>query len=472
MPSERRLTRRGLLAAGAVGGVAVASGSLLTRRRSRRGRVVVVGAGLAGLAAAYELRRAGFEVVVLEARDRVGGRVHTVRFPNGQHAEAGGEYVDAIHTTMRRYARHFGLRLEDVRLQGTDLPGAAYLQGHRRRFGAVFNRDVWAEADRFDGRMGALAANLSASDPRGAALDRRSAADLLDESGLGSLARTLIAHDYIRDDFTVEPSELSALFVAQGYKLTENLSDSGTEAFRIRGGNDQLPRRVAHALGGAIHLRAPVTRVVARSEGVRVEAGSDGVDADHCVIATPLPPLRQVDFVPALPAALAEAVAGLQYGIGTKTLAQYATRFWRKQGFDGDTLTDLPISTTWEATDGQPGRAGVLLVYTMGAPGAAFTSLPAARRIDAVATELDRIYPGSRAELRGAQTVAWAREPYTGGTYTAYAPGQVSRFWRELRRPVGRIHFAGEHTDAFTGYMEGALRSGIRVARTIDAARA
>ena len=108
----------------------------------------------------------------------------------------------------------------------------------------------------------------------------------------------------------------------------------------------------------------------------------------------------------------------------------------------------------------------------MGAPGAAFTSLPAARRIDAVATELDRIYPGSRAELRGAQTFAWAREPYTGGTYTAYAPGQVSRFWRELRRPVGRIHFAGEHTDAFTGYMEGALRSGIRAARTIDAARA
>ena len=122
---------------------------------------------------------------------------------------------------------------------------------------------------------------------------------------------------------------------------------------------------------------------------------------------------------------------------------------------------------TWEATDGQPGRAGVLLVYTMGKPGAAFTGLTDARRIHDVATELDRIYPGSRAQLRHAVTVAWAREPYTRGTYTAYAPGQVTHFWRELRRPVGRIHFAGEHTDAFTGYMEGALRSGLRVARAI-----
>ena len=123
-------------------------------------------------------------------------------------------------------------------------------------------------------------------------------------------------------------------------------------------------------------------QALGRGDGVvRVQVGGDSVDADHCVVAAPLPPLRAVDFVPALPTALAEAIASLQYGIGTKTLVQYDSRVWRDQGFDGDTFTDLPISTTWEATDGQPGRAGVLLVYTMGKPGAAFTSLPDASRI-------------------------------------------------------------------------------------------
>src|SRR5204862_3799695 len=140
-----------------------------------------------------------------------------------------------------------------------------------------------------------------------------------------------------------------------------NLSDSGVEAFRIRGGNGRLPRRFARALGSAIHLRSPVTRVTALSDGVRVEVGGDSVDAGHCVVAAPLPALREIDFVPALPAGMADAVATLQYGTGTKTLVQYRSRFWLEQGFDGDTFTDLPIGTTWEATDGQAGGAGVLL---------------------------------------------------------------------------------------------------------------
>src|SRR4029077_16642845 len=112
------------------------------------------------------------------------------------------------------------------------------------------------------------------------------------------------AHDTIRDDFTVEPDRLSALFDAQTYKLTENLSDSGTEAFRIRGGNDRLPRAFAHTLRGSINLRSPVTRVTALSDRVRVHAGGGSVDGDYCVIATPLPPLRAVTFVPRLPRVL------------------------------------------------------------------------------------------------------------------------------------------------------------------------
>src|SRR5262249_4112182 len=143
-------------------------------------------------------------------------------------------------------------------------------------------------------------------------------------------------------------------------------------------------------------------------------------------------------------------------GTGAKVALQYATRVWRSQGFDGDTFTDLPISTTWEATDAQRGTSGILLAYMVGAPGAEAAARDDDARVAAAAADVERIYPGSRARLGAARTVAWTDELYSGGTYTAYAPGQATAYWRALRRPIGRIVLAGEHTDAFTGYMEGA----------------
>jgi monoamine oxidase len=189
------------------------------------------------------------------------------------------------------------------------------------------------------------------------------------------------------------------------------------------------------------------------------------------VLATPLPPLRRVSFSPPLPAPLDRAVAELQYGVGTKTVLQYERRFWLAAGFSGATETDLDVFGTWDATEAQHGRSGILMAYTMGAGGRRFTALPDAARIRAAADQLETIYPGSRALLRSTATVAWANEPYTGGTYTAFAPGQMTRFWRALRRPYGRIHLAGEHTSAYSGYMEGAVRSGQRVAAAIARAR-
>jgi monoamine oxidase len=124
----------------------------------------------------------------------------------------------------------------------------------------------------------------------------------------------------------------------------------------------------------------------------------------------------------------------------------------------------------WEATDVQSGRPGILLGYTMGRAGEAFTALSDRERIAEAAREINVVYPRSQAQLRRSATAAWAKERYTGGTYTAYAPGQVTSFWRALRRPHERVYFAGEHTDEYTAYMEGAVRSGRRAAERIDSA--
>jgi monoamine oxidase len=423
-------------------------------------RVVVVGGGLAGLTAAYELKRAGFAVTVLEARERVGGRVWTIRSPftGGQHAEAGGEYIDTKHANILAYVRRFGLETEDVRNGPASLTGAAFFNGRRRTEDAVFTQAVLDDADRFWTRLD----NLS-FDP---SLDRRSVAWLVDQVGLSPLARLRVTID-IRDDYDVEPDRVSLLFAVMAETATSNQPDSGVEAFRIRGGNDQLPNAFAHALGGSVRLGTAVTAVEQTPSGVVVTAGESPYRADYCVVAAPLPPLRAVRFSPALPVAVAGAISRLQCGVGTKTLLQYRRRVWRDQGFDGDTDSDLTFNTTWEATDQQSGRAGILLVYTVGANGERFTRLPAQARVDTAVSQLDRVYPGSKRELEHSFAQAWATDPYAGGTYSAYAPGQITAFWTALRQPVGRRWFAGEHTDPLTGYMEGAIRSGKRVAAAI-----
>ena len=471
MATTSALTRRQLLIAGAGAAAAAAGGAWLGAPRSRaarrsRGRLVVVGAGMAGLAAATDARAAGWDVIVLEARDRVGGRVLTFRgFAAGQVAEAGGEYLDSDHTVMRRYARRFGLRLDDVYAAGSDKPACAFFGGRRTRAGVLDTPRVRRDVDRFYTALGRLSDRLAPNDPvaDGAALDRRSVADFLDSLGLSAAGRAAIERSVIRDDYTVEAADLSLLFLAQG----DSLPGGQEERFRVRGGNDQIPAALARSLGSRVVLGAPVTAIARDATGVTVTAGGTTVRADACVLAAPLPALRAIAFSPALPARLADAVAHLQYGTGAKAALQYDTRIWRRQGFGGDLATDLPVTTAWEATDAQRGRPGVLLGYTMGAPGAAAAALSDADRIAADVADLERVYPGSAAEFASGQTRAWSDEPYTGGTYTAYAPGQVTAYWRVLRRPVGRIVLAGEHTSALTGYMEGAARSGRRAARLV-----
>ena len=317
----------------------------------------MVGAGLAGLVAAHELDRAAFRVTVLEARSRVGGRVHTLRSPfaGGQHAEGGGEYIDTVHTTLLGYAKRFGLRLEDAQA-GPDLNGVVYLRGRRRADSAVYTDAVQAELDRLDARSTALARGIDPADPlrRGARFDSQSLADLMDELGISGVARVLAERD-ARDEYGVEPAELSLLFHLQLYAATRNLPASGIERYRIRGGNDLLPNALARGLD--VRLGTPVTRIERRSSGVRV----GGMDADWCVLAAPLPAVRAIEFAPALPGPLATAVAGLQYGAVSKTPIQYRDRFWLKEGFSGDTVTDLSIGTTWDATNSQRGASGVLL---------------------------------------------------------------------------------------------------------------
>jgi len=465
------LTRRRFLAASAAVGAAAVVPGCGGSAGGRRGRVAIVGAGLAGLIAAYELERDGIEVVLLEARERPGGRVHTSRNPfyRKQSAELGGEYIDASHRALLSYIRRLGLDVDDLRgLDGT-LDGILYANGSARRLREVLTPEVQAEIDRFDARVEALAAPLDPRDPvaRGARLDRRSVADLIEELRLEGEPRSLVERR-IRDDYTVEPDRLSLLFHAAMAKLYARAPKSGTDAFRVDGGNERLLGALIEEIEVKVDFEAPVTSIEQRPDGVTVSVdGVREVDAAYCIVTAPLRLVSEIDFRPALPRSLARAAAELQYGAATKTPLQYLRRFWVAEGLDGDSITDLPIGTTWEASSAQTGQQGILMSYASGDEGRRFGRLPDSERLAGAANQIERVFPEASDRVESGATAAWAEERWSRGSYAAYAPGRVTRFWRVLRRPVDRIYLAGEHCDSYTGYMEGAVRSGRRVARII-----
>jgi monoamine oxidase len=475
---DATLTRRRLVIAGAAGAAAVIAGpDLISAAFGRRdapgpNRAIVVGAGLAGLTAAYELRRAGFGVTVLEARDRIGGRVYTVRDPfrAGQHAEAGGEYVDVVHRHVRAFCRQFGLPLQNATRGFAGLDDVVYVGGRRERLGRFKTRRSTRDESRFYRLIYELSRGLDPADPVGTKprLDSRSVRWAIDQIDPSERGRFLL-EGYVRDDYAAQPEELSLLTYATGEKVYESVPDRDIEKFRIRGGSSRLPHAFATRLGGDVRLSTPVDAISQSDAGVEVRAGGHAYEAEFCVLAAPLPALQNVDLSAArLSTALRGGIAKLEYGRATKTLLQYRSRFWRQEGFSGDVYSDLPLGATWEATNGQAGRPGILIGYAAGANSRRFEPETSAKRARATRAWIGDVFPGSGRQAIEYASVSWPVEPYSGGAWMAPRPGQVVPYWDALREPAGRIHLAGEHTDdLYPGYMEGAVRSGLRAARKV-----
>lgn len=460
-------------------GAATAAGAALAFPQLRCGdesgegaSVVVIGAGLAGLVAADELSSAGFEVSVLEARDRVGGRVRTVRepFAGGQTAEAGGEYLDGVHSEMLALVDRFGLELDDLNELGSDRPAAVFADGRRYRYGdRLLTPKAQAQRDAFYEEAAALAEGLDPAAPgeRGAELDGLSAGDLIDEIGPGEEARFLLEHE-IRDSYAADPDRLSLLTLVLAELAYAEAPDKEIEALRIRGGNDQLPLALAAELGDAVTLSAPVSEIAQDSAGVRARAGRREVAADYAVLSVPLPLVAEIGFSPGLDRADRAAAAEIQYGAATKSILQFRRRAWDEQGFNGEAFTDLPAGDTWEATDAQAGPAGILIAFSAGGLGLATAGLDESARIRQAVRDVETVWPGSAGAFSAGVSAAWSDEPYSRGCYVAPAPGQALTLAEESWRPFDRVHFAGDHTDKrFPGYMEGAVRSGRRAAREI-----
>jgi monoamine oxidase len=442
-----------------------------------RRRVVVAGAGLAGLTTALDLVDAGWDVVVLEARDRVGGRVHTLHdpFTDGLHAEAGGESIDDGHDRIQALVTRFGLSLER-RPDDKLLTAAVLYDGTRSTLGEfVARREGKVGAD-FAAYSVALANLGEGMDP--ARPDQFAGAEKLDQTTLVQFIadQQLVAEaDFLvrveaRAGFAADPADVSLLFAVQQAVSGVSEGESGSETMRITGGNSMLVEAMAGALGERVQLTSPVTRIDHGADGVRVFTGERFVDASRLVVAMPTPPLRNVEFRPALPTTAVAMVNNVALGPAAKVVTQYQRRFWEPLGLSGFSVTDQPYGVGWSPTDSYTSDGGLLSQFITGSVARDAARLDDAERIRQFQDQLRTVFPQGDADRTDhAATVAWTLEPFTGGGYTAYQPQQLTSYWSTLRAGIGPIRFAGEHTEAMAGFMESAVRSGHRVAADIGA---
>ncbi len=438
--------------------------------------VTVIGAGLAGLSAAYDLHRAGWNVTVLEARDRVGGRVYSLRgFSNGLVAEAGGEFIEESHTRMLALAKQFGLQLGRVgSWQGQDSDWASF----EGKAGAMSDAKVWGtnlheEIEKIWLALAELGELIP--DPNRPQAAR--GADYLDQTSTADWINSLDAHplakkdfiQHIRAEYTCEPERHSLLDLARNATMYYTGTERGMN-YRVVGGNDLIPRALAEALPD-VRLNAPVTsiRLLPDEVAVTVKQGDSHltVSSAFAILAIPLTTARLIEFNPPLPSAHRAMVAEISYGAVTKVLIEYRKRFWDEKDWNGRLVTDAPIVYTWHATSHIKSEHGVITAYTGGEPGAQLAALSDEERTRLAVAEIDKLFPSSSDLVEHTATIAWPNEPYTRGSYMALAPGEVTAHWRTLFEPAGRLFFAGEHATPIQGFMEGAVESGQRAAATI-----
>jgi len=463
-PIDRRdMIRRSLAAAA---GVLISARGGFAGQRSGP-KVIVIGAGFGGLSAAYELSQAGADVTIVEARNRLGGRV--ISFSDltpGAAMEGGAELIGTNHAIWLEYAKRFKLPFVDITEEDAEAP--IVLNG--RRLTAKESEALWKEMDAAIKPLNADAARVPDafapwSAPDAAAWDKRSLGDWLASQQVSDLVRAGLDAQMVADNgvATAWQSYLGNLAMIKGGGVEKFWSE--TEVYRCRGGNQQMAAKLAAAIGPSrIHLRQPVASIAVSDRGVTVTTATAKYEADYAVLAVPPLTWNRIAFTPRL-----HIPATPQMGSNVKFLMKTRDMYWRASHLSPDSLGDGPIHLTWHTTQHQKVAGAGVVAFSGGPASDLCRSWSATERTPNYLAALSKIYPGIRASFERARFMDWPSDVWVKGSYSFPAPGEVTTLGPLLQQPLGgRVFLAGEHTCyAFVGYMEGALQSGARAAKRI-----
>lgn len=478
MPIRRREFIR--LAGFAAGGLCLPSElswALPQNSAERRGsaqRVAILGAGLAGLAAGWELKNKGHDVTILEAQLHPGGRVQTIRegLSEDMYAEAGAGRIPNTHSVTLEWVQHFGLELEPFFPK--ELSQVELLKGKRvkTRMGTPVD-------------MSQVPLDLTPE-------ERKIGLSNLDEHYYGEFMRKI--GGAIRDEWFPEIARLADITVRdflrrQGaspdaiHYLTFGFDQEAALDFirdsfnhhtesltKIKGGNDRLPRAFAAKLSDAIRYGCAVEHIE-RGEGrVRVayrRAGMlDHVEAEAVVCTIPYGVLRHIAVRPEWTPEKRKVINGHYYGPCVRATYQVSRRYWEDEGLNGFGTSDKNFEV-WHPTYGKPGRRGLLQAYAYEDYAHRLDQLSEGDRIERLTSDMDEVHPGLQQYLETVVVKSWANDPWQRGAYTVYLPGQ-QEWYPEICKRQGRVWFAGEHASPWPGWMQGAISSGMKAALEID----
>ncbi|MXQ63004.1 NAD(P)-binding protein [Actinomadura rayongensis] len=432
-----------------------------------------MGAGVAGLVAARVLARAGRDVVVLEARPRVGGRLFNAELPDGQPIEVGGQWVGPTQRQVHALLRELGLTTHPTHMDGSHIVEFA---GRRATYtGRVPRLSPPALADiaQAQFRLDRLAATVPTGAPwaarRARRLDEQTFATWMRRNTATRSARAFLTL-VVQSVFAAEPADLSALWACHYLAAAGGLdalieTRGGAQQDRIVGGSQRIADALAAELGDRVRLGRPVTEIAWTDDAVRV----DGVAARRAVIAVPPPLAGRIRYAPGLPGDRDQLTQRMPMGRVVKVNVVYAEPFWRGDGLSGQANGDRRAVGTVFDNSPPGGTPGVLVAFLEGRHADTASRLSPRDRRRLVLADL-AAYFGPRA----ADPVAfiehdWADEEYSRGCYGAFtAPSTLTRFGPALRAPIGPLHWAGTETATrWTGYIDGAVESGRRAAHEI-----
>ena len=476
---NRAIDRRDFLRVSAAAVVPLVAGSSLrTRQGTARSQdpIVIVGAGLAGLCAAQLLHRAGTAVVVLEARSRPGGRVHTIRAPfaEAMSAEAGAIRIPPQHETVIQLAKEHGLNLVPfesfngsalLTIRGVTTQVPDELKKATATLGLKPEEEGLGQAGLLQRYVGDLPPNLAdPNPPADAYADWRS----YDQATWPEWLRSRGASDGAVALMTVggDSRQLSALYVLRQFALLQKAS----QFYKIHGGMDQLPRAMARALGAIVRYNAEVVRIEQTDGSVElgyVERGrKKTVRASRVILAIPFSTLRQVEVRPAFSSRKAAAIADLPYFPATRLLLQCRTSFWQEMGLSGTARGDQPAEM-WDCTYDLDATRGILGATVGGELGQKLAGMTRSRAMRYGTELVAQTFPKVTGQFQRGAVYRWALDAWARGAFAVFHPGQMSTMMPDIAKPEGRIHFAGEHTSSWMGWMQGALESGERAAREV-----